>query len=61
MLGLVVLSVRKCGIYSSRRVLTDPWNPRTFKDCVQQREVPFHEEGGAVLGVLRGEGGEGVG
>ena len=40
---------------SSRRVLSNPWNPRTFKDCDQQREVPLHVEGDEVLGVLRGE------
>ena len=42
-------------MHSSRRILSNPWNPRTFKDCDQQGEVPLHEEGGEVLGVLRGE------
>ena len=51
----VSVSVSECGMHSSRRILSNPWNPRTFKDCDQQREVPLHEEGGEVLGVLRGE------
>ena len=49
------VSVSECGMHSSRRILSNPWNPRTFKDCDQQGEVPLHEEGGEVLGVLRGE------